>query len=324
MVAEAYQGPGRTPAATTLRVVNPRARLYVMLGALSLLWGLAFVGIKEVLDEISPTTLTILRFAIADVCLIGVLAAVPSTRPRFEPGDRWRIVVLGLTGVPMYHLALNWGEQRTSASVAALIVATAPVMVALGSAAVLRERVTARRWLGIALAFTGVAVLAAAHRTGGGSTSFIGVIVGMLAPLSWAIYSIVAKPLTARASSIQVTAAGMLVGSIALLPFLSGQTIREIGGLSATAWAWMAQLGIGSSVGGYFIFVWALGRLDATRVSVFLYAVPLVAIISAWLILDEPLGVSVLVAAVLVIAGVVLAQQERGQKPAAMSEAENR
>jgi drug/metabolite transporter (DMT)-like permease len=290
-----------------------------MLGALSLLWGLAFVGIKEVLDEMSPTTLTILRFAIADACLFGVLAAVPSTRPRFERGDRWRIVVLGVTGVPMYHLALNWGEQRTSASIAALIVATAPVMVALGSAAVLRERVTARRWLGIALAFAGVAVLAAAHRTeSGGSTSIIGVIVALLAPVSWAIYSIVAKPLTARASSIQVTAAGMLVGSIALLPFLSGQTFREIGGLSATAWAWMALLGIGSSVGGYFIFVWALARLDATRVSVFLYAVPLVAIVSAWLILDEPLGASVLVAAVLVIAGVVLAQQERGEQPAAV------
>jgi drug/metabolite transporter (DMT)-like permease len=297
--------------------VNPRTRLYAMLGALSLLWGLAFVGIKEVLDEISPTTLTILRFAIADLCLIVVLVAVPSTRPRFEGRDLWRIVVLGLTGVPMYHLSLNWGEQRTSASVAALVVATAPVMVALGSAAVLRERVTSRRWLGIVLAFSGVAVLSVAHRTSGGSTSLVGVMVSLLAPVSWAIYSIVAKPLTERASSIQVTAAGMLIGSIALLPFLSARTFDEIGGLTATGWMWMALLGIGSSVGGYFIFVWALARMDATRVSVFLYAVPLVAITSAWLILDEPLGLSVLVAAVLVIAGVVLAQQDRTEERAA-------
>jgi drug/metabolite transporter (DMT)-like permease len=321
--AEAYQG-APIASATTLRDVNPRVRLYVMLGVLSLLWGFAFVGIKEVLDEISPTTLTILRFAIADLCLIAVLVTVPSTRPRFERRDLWRIVVLGVTGVPMYHLALNWGEQRTNASVAALIVATAPVMVALGSAAVLRERVTARRWLGIALAFVGVAVLATAHRTSGGSTSLIGVIVSMLAPVSWAIYSIVAKPLTERASSLQVTAAGMLIGSIALLPFLSARTFREIGGLSATGWAWMALLGVGSSVMGYFIFVWALARMDATRVSVFLYAVPLVAITTAWLILDEPLGASVLFSAVLVIAGVVLAQQERSEQPTMMLRAENR
>jgi len=284
-----------------------------MLGGLSLLWGLAFVGIKEVLHDVSPSTLTVLRFAIADVCLAAVLAAVPSTRPRFVRRDTWRIVVLGVTGVPMYHLALNWGEARTSASIASLIVATAPVMVAIGSAAVLRERVTRRRWLGIALAFSGVAVLASAHHTGSAATSAGGVAVSLLAPVSWAIYSIVAKPLTERASSIQVTAAGMLVGSVILLPLVSRRTFHEMGGLPASAWAWMALLGVGSSVIGYFIFVWALARMDATKVAVFLYAVPVVALVAAWLILDEPLGPSVIIAGVLVIAGVVLAQQERSE-----------
>ena len=173
-----------------------------MLCALALLWGFAFVGIKEVLREVSPTTLTILRFAIADACLIGIMAAVPATRPRFERRDLWRVAVLAVTGVPTYHLALNWGEQRTSASIASLIVATAPVMVALLSAAVLRERATPQRWLGIALAFGGVAVLAFADGSNGGSTSFVGVAVSVLAPAGWAVYTIVAKPLTERASSI--------------------------------------------------------------------------------------------------------------------------
>jgi drug/metabolite transporter (DMT)-like permease len=293
---------------------SDRVRLYAMLGALALMWGTAFVGIKEALRELSPSTLTILRFAIADVCLAFVLAEVPSTRPRFERRDRWRVVVVAITGVPGYHLSLNWGEQRTSASVAALIVATAPVMVALGSAAVLRERVNTRRWLGIALAFAGVAVLAFAHQPEGSSTSLAGVLVAMLAPVSWAVYTIVAKPLTERVSSLQLTAAGMLIGSITLLPFVGGTTIREIGDLSPGGWAWMVQLAVGSSVLGYFVFVWALARLEATKVAVFLYAVPVVAIVSAWLILGEPLGVSVLVAAALVIAGVVLAQQGRAER----------
>lgn len=282
-----------------------------MLGALSLLWGLAFVGIKEVVHEISPTTLTILRFAIADVCLIAIMLSFPSTRPRFERRDLWRVAVLAITGVPMYHLALNWGEQRTSAGIASLIVATAPVMVALLSAAVLRERQTPRRWVGIALAFGGVAVLASSNGSEGASTSLVGVIVSVLAPISWAVYTIVAKPLTERASSIQVTAGGMLAGSVTLLPFLSGRTFREIGGLSASGWAWMLLLGVGSSVLGYFIFVWALRRMDATKVSVFLYAVPVVALISSWLILDEHLGLSLVLAAALVIVGVSLTQQER-------------
>ena len=291
-----------------------------MLGALSLLWGLAFVGIKEVVHEISPSTLTILRFAIADVCLIAVMALARSTRPRFERRDWWRVAVLAVTGVPMYHLSLNWGEQRTTASIASLIVATAPVMVALLSAAVLRERTPARRWLGIVLAFGGVAVLAFSNGSDGGGNSLAGIAVSVLAPASWAVYTIVAKPLTERASSIQVTAGGMLVGSLLLLPFVSGRTFEEIGGLSASGWGWMLLLGVGSSVAGYFIFVWALRKMDATTVSVFLYAVPVVALLASWLLLDENLGLSVILAAALVITGVSLAQQDRRGAPAATEE----
>ncbi|MFY9587144.1 MAG: EamA family transporter [Actinomycetota bacterium] len=297
-----------------------KVEIYAMLGVLSLLWGFAFVGIKEVVEEIAPSTLTILRFAIADICLIVIMAFAPSTRPRFERRDWWRVAVLAITGVPMYHLSLNWGEQRTSASVASLIVATAPVMVALLSAAILRERTPVRRWLGIALAFGGVAVLASTDRSGGSSTSLVGIAVSVLAPVSWAIYVIVAKPLTERASSVQVTAAGILVGSLTLLPFVSGRTLDDIGALSASGWGWMLLLGIGSTVAGYFIFVWALRRMDATTVSVFLYAVPVVALLASWLLLDENLGLPVAFAAVLVITGVSLAQQERRGPPAATEE----
>lgn len=301
--------------------MSRRTLVYVMLGVLSLLWGFAFVGIKEALDELSPATLTILRFAIADVTLLAIIAAWPASRPRFPRGNRWRLVALGVTGVPGYHLALNWGEQRTSASVASLIVATAPVMVALGSAALLGERGTLRRWAGIALAFGGVAVLAFADGSAGTSTSLTGVLVSIIAPLMWAAYVIVGKPLADRESAVRVTAGSMLIGSLCLLPFVSGETFREIGGLSLGGWLWMIQLGLGSSVLGYFIFVWALGRLDAVKVSVFLYAVPVVALVSAWAILDEKLGVSLVFAAVMVIAGVILAQQDKpGETPPPLEE----
>jgi drug/metabolite transporter (DMT)-like permease len=83
----------------------------------------------------------------------------------------------------------------------------------------------------------------------------------------------------------------------------------------------MLLLGVGSSVLGYFIFVWALRQLEATKVSVFLYAVPVVALIASWLILDEKLGVSLVIAAALVIAGVSLVQQEvPTEEPVAVSD----
>lgn len=288
--------------------------VYVLLAGLAVLWGITFVGIKELLDEVSPPTLTLLRFALADACLLILAAAVPAVRPRIRRGDLGRLAVIGLTGVPGYHLALNYGERHTSASVASLVVATAPVMVALLSAALLREAVPPARAAGIALALAGVGVLAVENRGGGGST-ITGVLITLLAALSWAVYTIAAKPLTLRATPIQITVGGILAGSAGLLPLLRSSTFREAASLSGKGWLWLAMLGVGSSAIGYLIFNWGLAGMSATRVSVFLYVVPVVALLGAAAILDEPLGISVALAAALVIAGVALAQREPRDQP---------
>ncbi len=285
------------------RVLVPLALVGV-----TLLWGVAFVAIKQGLREVSPSSLAVLRFTIAAVILTAVMAIWRRARPRI-PRDAWRrIVILGVTGVPAYHLALNWGEQRTSASVAAVIVATAPVMVAVASPLVLRERVTARGVAGIALAFGGVGILAA--RGGDGTaTQAAGFAVTLLAPVSWAVYTLVAKPLTARIPSIQITIASMLVGTAMLAPFVSPSLVREARALSLSGWGWTLWLGAGGSAAGYILFNYALTHMSATKVAVSIYAVPVVAIVAAWAILDEPIGLRVAAAAVLVIAGVALTQR---------------
>jgi len=293
-----------------------RLLLPASLIALAVLWGVAFVAIKQGLREVSPTTLAVLRFGIADLFLLGMLAAWPAARPQLRRGDLWRVTVLGLTGVPLYHLALNWGEQRTSASVAALIVATAPVMVAIGSATVLRERVTRRGVLGIALAFGGVALLAFGGENGGARTQVSGFVVALLAPVAWAVYTIVAKPMIARISSMQVTIAGVLTGSVMLLPFVTPSLVRETTRLSLEGWGWVFWLGAGGSAAGYLLFNYALTHMSATKVSVSIYMVPLVALLAAWLILSEPLGPAVGVAAAMVITGVVLTQRGGVRAPA--------
>jgi len=286
-----------------------RANVFVGIVVLSLIWGTAFVAIKETLDSVSPFNLAILRFAVADVCMLALMAAWPPARPRFSGPDLGRVIALGLLGVPGYHLALNWGEERTSASVAALIVATAPVMVALLSAFA-SERLRARGAFGIALAFGGVALLAFTQpSTGSTRTLVTGLFATLGAPVAWAVYTIVAKPLARPGDAMRVTAGSILVGSVALLPFVRASTFSEAAAMSAAEWGWVLLLGAGASAAGYVIFVWALGRLGATRVSVSIYLVPVFALGAAWLICDEPLGLPVLGAAALVVGGVVLAQR---------------
>lgn len=294
-----------------------RATLLSCLGALALLWGLAFVGIKEALHELSPTTLTLLRFAIADLTLLVVAAALPAARPTFPKGQRWRLLALAATGVPLYHLPLNWGETRTTAQVASLIVAMAPVLLAIGGVVLLGERMTTQRILGIGAAFAGVVVLTLG--TPQSATVRItpaGVLAVAIAPIAWTAYTLVAKPLLRIAQPLQVTTTTLLLGSLTLLPLFSGATVDEVRAAGATTWWWALLLGIGSSVVGYLLFVWLIQHVDASESGIVLYLVPIVGVTASGILLDEPLGWAVAVAAVLVVGGLALTQRTPPAIPA--------
>ncbi|HVL91334.1 MAG TPA: DMT family transporter [Actinomycetota bacterium] len=291
----------------------PNAVVYLLMLSVSLLWGLAFVGIKEALDHMSPATLTILRFAVADAAILLLALVWRGARPARFKGDEWRIGVLALLGIPVYHLAITWGEHRTSASVAALIVGTAPVMVAVLSALVLRESVSTRRAAGIALAFAGVVVLAmkGSPAADGRPTQLSGVLVALLSPASWAVYTVVGRSILPRVKAMRLTATTFLVGGVMLLPFVRAETLREIAALPAEAWAWTIFLGLGSSVAGYLIFNLALSMVEAAKIAVFIYMVPVVAVLSAALLLGEPLTAWVALAAAMVVGGVVITERDQ-------------
>lgn len=295
-------------------------RREVLLGglvALAVLWGFAFVAIKETLVELSPTTLTLARFAIADVTLLLLMPFLPAARPSLPSADRWRYVVLALCGVPLYHLPLNWGEQHTTAQVASLIVSTAPVLLAAGGVMFLGERLTWTRIAGITASFAGVIVLTLGTPQSGGIRITAGGVAAIAtAPIVWAVYTIVAKPLMRTADPLRVTTTTILLGSVTLLPFISVQTFRELGAASTGTVGWLVLLGIGSSVLGYLLFVWLIRHMDASQTGAVLYLVPIVGVTASGFILDEPLGWAVIVAAILVITGLTLTQ--RTQRPPAV------
>lgn len=292
--------------------MSAKAPVYALMVAVSLLWGVAFVGIKEALAFVSPSTLTLLRFAVADAGLLVMALLWRGARPVSIAGDGPRYIALAVLGIPVYHLAITWGEDRTGAGAAALIVATAPVMVAVLSMLVLRESIPARRALGIALAFGGVAVLSlkGSPAPGEHATQISGVLVAMLSPMSWAVYTVLARPLLQRVPAMRMTSTVFLIGGVTLLPLIRASTFREAVAMPAAGWAWVVFLGLGSSVAGYLVFNIALARMEAAKVAVFLYMVPVVALLSARVILGEPLTKWVALAAVLVVGGVVVTERE--------------
>jgi len=268
-------------------------------------WGAAFSGIKVLLRDLGPGPLTAGRLGIAALTYLVLLPFVRGPKPVRERGDLPRMLAVGALGSTAYHLAINWGEQHVSAGVAGLLVATMPVIVALVSAVLLRERFGPRRAAGIAVAFAGVAVLVAASGTGLEARSVVGVLVTLVAPVAWAGYTLVSKPQAARYDGVRLNLAGAWVGALLVFP-LAVPGLGSFASLDAGGWAWLVYLGSLSTAASYVGYAWCLRRWPASRVASFVYLVPVSSLLWAWVLLGERPTLGSLAGGALIVTGVVL------------------
>jgi drug/metabolite transporter (DMT)-like permease len=235
--------------------------------------------------------------------------------PGLTRGEALRILVASAGGVTAYHLALNEGERTTASGVAALIVALGPAATLALSLAVGLERFAPRRIAGIALAFAGVVVVvglgSGAHFSLHGLR---GPLLVLVAPLTFAVYNVLYKPLLGRYDLPALTAAGGLVGSLLFLPFENTGAIDRFGALGAGSWIVLAALGLGATMGGYVTWSMALRGLEPSRAMAYLYCVPPLAVAIGAIFLDEPVTLWLLLGGALVIGGVAVAQRGPARK----------
>lgn len=274
------------------------------LGALAVtvvLWGSAFAGIRAGLEAYGPGPLALLRFLVASASL-GLYAALTRMKPpalRDVPG----ILLLGLLGVAIYHLALNYGEVTVSAGAASLLVASAPIFTALLAITFLGERLKIWGWIGMGLSFAGVALVAMGE--GGGFQFSPSALLILLSAVSSSIYFVVQKPFFRRYSPLQLTTYTIWAGTLLMLPFLPG-LVRVLPSAPLGPTLAVAYLGVFPAALAYVTWSYALSRSPASLVAPFLYLIPVFAIFTAWIWLGEtPLVVS-LVGGALCLAGVVL------------------
>src|SRR5262249_54471986 len=163
---------------------------------------------------------------------------------------------------------------------AALLVALSPVLAALLAWLFHGEPVTARRTVGIALGFLGVALIVV--RAGQDSSSAPGDLLCLGASLSWALYTVVGKPLLSRSTPFAVTTGAALIGIVPLLPFGAPglHTVRWTE-LSMGQWLLLAYLSAGTIGLGNLLWYVALARAATSRVVGFSFLVPLIATVLA-------------------------------------------
>jgi len=292
--------------------LDGRALAYI--GVALLTWSSAYAAIAYALASFTPGEVALARLAIGSLCFTLLLAIkrVPLPARRDWP----QLALLGVIGLTVYHLCLNYAETRIASGTASIIISLAPATTAAVSAIWLGERLSARTLTGLGVALVGVVLVVLAS---GKDVKFepMAALV-LVSVLASAIFFVGQKPLFARNSMLGVTTFTFVAGTLGALPF--GFHLPQA--LGVAPWSHIAALlwlGLSPTFFGYLAWNAALRRASASQVSSFIYFSPPIAVLIGWLWLGERPGPLTLVGGVITVAGVVLANARRRAAPAAMA-----
>lgn len=284
------------------------------LASLAVIWGINFPLIKVALAEIPPLAFNALRFPLAALVLLALVAATGGMR-RPEPGDALRLVGLGILGNVVYQLLFIFGLAATTAGNASLLLATTPAWTALLSTAVGHERLARRVWVGVFGAVGGMVLVVA----GGDGFRFSGATVTgdllmVAASMTWATYTVGARPLIQRYGAMPVTAWTLWAGTPALVLLGIPSLARtDLGSVSGASWGALVYAGVLAISVAYALWNRGVRRLGNARTAIYSNTVPVVALAAAWIGLGEVPTLLQLTGAGVILAGLTLARTGRGR-----------
>ena len=284
----------------------PRSALPVLAAVVVtiLAWASAFIGIRGVRADFSPGALALGRLLVGSVVL-GVLL----TRSRWVRPTRreWGLlVVCGVGWFGVYNLALNAAEHHLDAGTTAMLVNIGPILIAVFAGALLGEGFP--RWLvaGIAVAFAGVLLIGLATRSA--QADLTGLLLCLVAALTYAMGVVAQKPVLRRLPPLQVTAVSCAIGAACCLPW-AGPLVTELGSAPASSVLGMVYLGVVPTALAFSTWAYALARTDAGKLGVTTYLVPPLVIGLGWLLLDEVPPALAFVGGAVCLAGVALSRR---------------
>jgi drug/metabolite transporter (DMT)-like permease len=297
-------------SSSATRAVVPASRhRWSALAAVSvtvLAWASAFVAIRAVGEVYQPGPLTLGRLLIGSLALgAGLLV---SRRWVWPTRREWALVALcGLSWFTVYNLALNAAEQSVDAGTTAMLVNVGPILIALFAGLWLGEGFP--RWLVIgALVAFGGAVLVGAATANAEQADLLGVLLCLVAAVTYAIGVLAQKPVLRRLPALQVTWLACTIGALACLPFAPGLVV-ELAAAPAAATAGLVYLGAVPTALAFSTWAYALARMDAGRLGVTTYAVPPITVLMSAVLLGELPALLAIVGGAVCLVGVALSRR---------------
>ena len=291
-----------------------KAKLIAAFAAIYFIWGSTYLFIKFAIESVPPFMVGASRFWVAAVILYvwGRLSS------RVKPEARhWREgLILGVFLLGVGNGCVVWSQQRVASGIAALIVAIVPLLVVLiewlrpGG-----KRPSTAAIIGVLIGLGGIALLIGPSAfLGAGDIDPLASLVLLAGSLSWSAATVFAKRASVPASPPLASAIQLVGGALSLtvVSALAGEFGRvELSEIPLKATLSIAYLIIFGSVIAFSAYSWLMRVASPTKISTYAYVNPIVAMLLGWAVADEEMSVRVLVAAAIVLAGVMLITRKR-------------
>ena len=276
-----------------------------MLAASIAVGSVSYTLVQRGLDELSPLALATGRVTVSALMFSLIVLARPGLRTPIPRHERWRVFAIGFGGSAVFHLLFNWGQSKVPVAIAAVIMATYPVMTTVGEVAFLGYRLRRTQAVGVALSTLGCISIGVAGGVGDVDGSLWGAFAVAAAALTWAAVTLITRDIGERYDSWWLNTPGNVAGAMFMLVIAAPQ-LGEYGSLSWRGWLVVVWLGSASSAFIYYALARVMRVLSATTTTAISTVVTPLSVLVAWGVRGEvPTLVQALGGAV-VIAGVML------------------
>jgi drug/metabolite transporter (DMT)-like permease len=287
---------------------NPTVQDWLLLAALALLWGTAFLFIRFSLDSQPPVAVSTIRLALGAVALLAVAHLRGRKMPPLSD-VRWRhFALLGFFGNALPFFLIPLGQTEISSALAGILVAVMPLATVVLAYFFANERLTKWKLIGFVAGFAGVIVLigpAALANLGGADTLFQLIVLG--AGLSYAVNAVLTR--RAPKTPASVLAAGTLTcAAIMSLPFGIWAAWQNELPASVLGWSSLVWLGLGPTAIATLIFMRIIARAGAGFLSLVNYIVPVIALLTG-LAFGESVSWNAYLGLAIILGGIALARR---------------
>jgi DME family drug/metabolite transporter len=283
-----------------------RARGYVLVLVAATLWATLGIIFKALINDYGLARITIAFFR-ASLPAVILFAALALRQPRslcIAARDVPFFIAFGLFGIAAFYISYITAIDLAGVSVAAVLLYTAPAWVAAISAIFLGEPLTKRKVVAVALATIGCALVARVYDLRGLQLNWLGILAGLSAGLSYALYSVFNKAGLRQYDGWTVLAYGLLFGAVFLAPLQSlpllVDALRQPGAV-----VWLLALALGPTLGSGLAFNAGLRYAPVSSASIVATLEPVIASLLAFAVLGERLDPGQLFGGVLILVAVV-------------------